>query len=62
MIEVTRFNDSTFIVNAEIIQTVEETPDTVITLTTGTKIVVKEKARQIVDKVIQYKKMIHGVE
>ena len=42
MISVTRFNDSTLIINADLIQTVEETPDTVITLTTGTKFIVKE--------------------
>lgn len=58
MIEVTRFNESTFILNAEIIQTVEETPDTVITLTTGTKYVVKESCEEIVNKVIEYKQRI----
>ena len=50
MISVTRFNDSTLIINADLIQTVEETPDTVITLTTGTKFIVKEKSKEIVDK------------
>ena len=48
MISVTRFNDSTLIINADLIQTVEETPDTVITLTTGTKFIVKEKSKEIV--------------
>ena len=43
MISVTRFNDSTLIFNADLIQTVEETPDSVITLTTGSKFIVKEK-------------------
>ena len=55
MISVTRFNDSTLIINADLIQTVEETPDTVITLTTGTKFIVKEKSKDIVDKVVEYK-------
>jgi flagellar protein FlbD len=40
---------------------VEETPDTVITLTTGTKFVVKESCDEIIDKVIEYKRNIHGV-
>ena len=53
MISVTRFNDSTLIINADLIQTVEETPDTVITLTTGTKFIVKEKS-----KVVEYKRRI----
>ena len=55
---VTRFNDSTLIINADLIQTVEETPDTVITLTTGTKFIVKEKSKEIVDKVVEYKRRI----
>lgn len=59
MIKVTRFNDSVFVVNAEIIQTVEETPDTVITLTTGTKFVVKESCEEIIERVIEYKKRIY---
>lgn len=58
MISVTRFNDSTLIINADLIQTVEETPDTVITLTTGTKFIVKEKSKEIVDKVLEYKRRI----
>ena len=58
MISVTRFNDSTLIINADLIQTVEETPDTVITLTTGTKFIAKEKSKEIVDKVVEYKRRI----
>ena len=58
MISVTRFNDSTLIINADLIQTVEETPDTVITLTTGKKFIVKEKSKEIVDKVVEYKRRI----
>ena len=58
MISVIRFNDSTLIINADLIQTVEETPDTVITLTTGTKFIVKEKSKEIVDKVVEYKRSI----
>ena len=57
-ISLTRFNDSTLIINADLIQTVEETPDTVITLTTGTKFIVKEKSKEIVDKVVEYKRRI----
>lgn len=58
MIDVTRFNDSKFMVNAELIQTVEETPDTVITLTNGTKFIVKDSCAQIREKVIAYKRRI----
>ena len=42
MIDVTRLNGKNFVLNAELIEVMEETPDTVITLTTGHKYVVKE--------------------
>lgn len=58
MIDVTRINGSTFVLNAEWIQSVEETPDTVITLTSGTKFIVKESAEEIKQRVIQYKRDI----
>lgn len=58
MIRLTKLNDTQFVLNAELIKTVEETPDTVITITTGNKYIVKENADEVVDKVIQYKKEI----
>lgn len=58
MIDVTRINDSTFILNADLIQTVEETPDTVVTLTSGTKFIVKESAKEIKERVVAYKRSI----
>lgn len=62
MIYVTRLNGEVFIINAELIEFVEKTPDTVISLTTGKKIVVKEDITEIVDKVINYKrKVLNGV-
>ena len=55
MIKVKRLNGKEFIVNCDLIVYVEETPDTVITLTTGQKIVVSESVDEIIDKVIEYK-------
>ena len=40
MIEVTRLNGTTVLINSDLIETVEETPDTVISLTTGKKFIV----------------------
>ncbi|MCI3919018.1 flagellar FlbD family protein [Paenibacillus sp. TRM 82003] len=48
MITVTRLNGTRVTVNALFIETVEETPDTIITLTTGKKIVVTEKTTELV--------------
>ena len=58
MIELTRLNDIKFTVNAELIEMVEEVPDTVITLTTGKKIFVKESRQNIKNLVILYKQEI----
>jgi len=56
MIEVTRLNGTRLTINAELIESVEETPDTVITLVTGRKIIVKESRQDIKNLVILYKR------
>ena len=58
MIEVTRLNGTQILVNADLIELVEETPDTVITFTTGRKIIVKESIQQIKSLVKSYKREI----
>jgi flagellar protein FlbD len=60
MIEVTRLNDTKLIINADMIEKVEEAPDTVITLTSGNKIIVKESRQEIKNLVILYKKEVFG--
>jgi len=59
MIEVTSLNDRKFIINAELIERVEETPDCIITLTSGKKIIVKESRQEIKNLVILYKKEVY---
>lgn len=51
MIEVTKINGTKILVNTSLIETVEETPDTVITLTDGKKIIVKESRYEVKDLV-----------
>lgn len=58
MVQFTRLNDTYFFVNPELIETVEETPDTVVTLTTGRKFVVRETAAQIQQMIVEYKRKI----
>jgi flagellar protein FlbD len=58
MIQLTRLNRVPLFVNAELIEHVEVTPDTVVALTTGQKFMVLESAEEVVDKVIQYRKAI----
>jgi len=59
MIEITRLRGAKIIINAELVECVEETPDTVITLTSGKKYVVSESGKEIVDLIIDYKRKIH---
>lgn len=58
MITVTRLNQKQMVVNAELIKFVESTPDTMITLTTGDKIMVLESVEQIVEGAIAYGRRI----
>lgn len=58
VIEVTKLNGSKLTVNADLIERVEELPDTVITMTTGNKIIVKESRQEVKNLVILYKKEI----
>lgn len=60
MIDVTRLNGKSFVLNAELIEVMEETPDTVITLTTGHKYVVKENLDEVMQKILTYKRNIIG--
>ena len=58
MIELTRLNEVKFYINPELIEIVETTPDTVITLTTGRKFIVKESRQEIKNLVLSYKREI----
>ncbi len=59
MIEVRKLNDQIIIVNSDYIEFIESTPDTVITLTTGKKLVLKDSVDEIVKKVIQYRRSLN---
>ena len=54
MIEVTKINGVRVLVNPDLIELVEETPDTVLTLTTGKKIIVKESRQEVKNLVKLY--------
>ncbi len=58
MIELTRFDGSRFVLNADLIEIVASTPDTVITLTSDKKIIIAEDVQTVIKKVIEYKRQI----
>lgn len=58
MIKVTKLNGEQLYINSNLIEFIEETPDTMITLTTGRKIIIKEKTNEVIDKIIEYNNKI----
>lgn len=54
MIIVTRLNGKRVVVNAELIRTIEENPDTTITLVNGDHLIVKERLEDVVARAIEY--------
>ena len=59
MIMVTRLNGKEFYVNPDMITFIEETPDTVVTLTDGKKLVVSEDAGRVIASIIEYRAKIY---
>ena len=61
MITLTRLNGTRFVVNAELIRTVEERPDTTIQLVNGETLIVKEPMQEVVAKAIEYGRMVRAL-
>lgn len=62
MIRLTRINHVPLILNADLIEHVETTPDTVISLTNGQKFVVLESTEDLIRKVIEFRReILNGV-
>ncbi len=59
MIKVTRLNGKEFVLNVDLIETMEETPDTVITLTGGNKYLVREPIEVLIQSVIEFRRLCH---
>jgi flagellar protein FlbD len=58
MIRLTRLNGHVFVLNAEMIQEIEATPDTIVTLTNGQKIMIREPVEEVRQAVVAYKREI----
>jgi len=62
MIELTRLNGTTMVVNSDLIKTAEASPDTMLTLINGEKLIVKEECAEVVERVLAYRaKLLAGV-
>jgi flagellar protein FlbD len=60
MIYITRLDHNTMVVNAELIATVESTPDTMLTLSNGHQFLVRETVAEVVAQVLEYRRQING--
>lgn len=58
MIHLTRLNQVPLVLNSDLIEHIEMTPDTVISLTTGQKFVVRETSEQVIDRVISFRRKV----
>jgi uncharacterized protein YlzI (FlbEa/FlbD family) len=63
MIELTRLNGQPLVLNSDLVKLIENAPDTVITLISGEKIVVRETGAQIVEAIVQFRRrMLEGLD
>lgn len=62
MIEVTRLNGTKILINSDLIEMVEETPDTLLSFTNGRKLIVKESRQEVKNLVISYKKEVFATD
>lgn len=59
MIKVTRLNGSELVINADLIETIEERPDTIVTLTNEHRFVVRESIDELLDRLAAYRQRCH---
>ena len=60
MIQLTKLNNQPFAVNADLIKFVEQAPDTVLTLISGEKIVVRENAEEVIRRIVEFRRVVLG--
>ena len=58
MIQLTRINQQRLVLNSDLIEQIESTPDTVITMTSGQKLVVVESAEIVIERVVAFRRSI----
>ena len=58
MIKITQLNHSEIVINAEMIEMVEATPDTIITLTTGRKVIAADSLDDVIERVLEYQRKV----
>jgi flagellar protein FlbD len=61
MVRLTRLNQAPLVLNSDLIEHIDSTPDTVITLTNGQILRVRESADEVVARIVEFRRKIHGL-
>ncbi len=62
MITITRLDKRVIVLNADLIKMLEKTPDTIVTLINGDTIVVRESVEEVVQRIIEYQRLVRGFQ
>ncbi|MEP0814745.1 MAG: flagellar FlbD family protein [bacterium] len=62
MIELTKINGEAFVLNCDLIESIEAAPDTILKLTNGKKVIVRETVKEVVMRVVEFRRRIHILE
>jgi flagellar protein FlbD len=62
MIRLTRLNQAPLVLNSDLIEHIDVTPDTVITLTTGQILRVRETAEEVIQRIVTFRRQIFGAD
>lgn len=62
MIALRRLNNQPIMVNPDLIESLEATPDTVVTLTSGNKLIVRDSMDEVRERIVEFKRRIYGPE
>jgi flagellar protein FlbD len=60
MIILHRLNQQEFVLNADLVETLEATPDTLVTLTNGKKLIVRDDIKDVIGRVIEYRQLCNS--
>ena len=62
MITITRLDKRVVVLNADLIKTLEATPDTIVTMINGDTLIVRESVEEVVQRIIEYQRQVRGFQ
>lgn len=59
MIKVTKINGERFVINSDLIEFIDQKPDTIISMTSGKKVIITESIDEVIKLIIEYRKSLN---